>query len=159
MSSSFIQGNGYGSLEYNAINRIKSAIFAGKMQSLLQGKEFVTSFYLSFLVHSSGLHNLVLCICACVQPAHPNLSDLSATSEKTLLSTGRLPNMKFSFSLSFLCNPDSFSQLEASTSTRILFFTHAISKSTKDDTRSCRLEKFRVRAVRCLFWRARLTST
>ena len=71
----------------------------------------------------------------------------------------RLPNIKFSFSLSFLWNPDSFSQLEASTSTRILFFTHAISKSTKDDTWSCRSEKFRVRAVRCLFGRARLTST
>ena len=104
----------------------------------------------------------IILFCAFVpvfNPPTPTYPDLSATSEKTFLSTGRLPNIKFSFSLSFLWNPDSFSQLEASTSTRILFFTHAISKSTKDDTRSCRSEKFRVRAVRCLFWRARLTST
>ena len=127
MSCSFIQGNGYGSLGYNAINRIKSAIFAGKMQSLLQGKEFVTSFYLSFLVHSSGLHNLVLCICACVQPAHPNLSEDCQI-------------LNFLFLSIFFEILTLFQQLEASTSTRSLFFTQAISKSTKDDTRSCRRE-------------------
>lgn len=71
----------------------------------------------------------------------------------------RLPNTKFLFFSVFSLKSWLSFTTWGSISTRILFFTHAISKSTKDYTWSCKSEKFRVRAVKCLFWRARLTST